>query len=418
MATSSVKNLAIHLEKIAYGSAAVLGLLILLSPNLFTGSTNYNEIAEAKDKVKARISGKPFLPPPPPKIAEAVDRQWAVDGSDASVPWIPAWSVEARPAVIQVYRAGGDVSASHEAGTIAKIQAKREKLKLFLHVEGKTGKTDRCHFTAIKLLRQVGSGEWTELKTFKPAEAKGAIALDDADVKAGETYAYRLDTEVAPDAEGDGKTALLADSEKKKSSELLALGKQIPWDYSVNIITSREFDAKTNTPAELNGEVSWWDYDQGKVVKAVKPNWKEGDTFGTKVKSGERYKVLKIETNKVTIQDRGVLTLPQETLTIKENKRAVDLPPEVTPESVAAAAEAAKKAEEDAKAKAEAAAKDDEESGKKKATGKKRSGEGDEEDSKAKTPKKPSTPKKPTSKDKTKTGTTSKDKDAKKPKTR
>jgi hypothetical protein len=123
-----------------------------------------------------------------------------------------------------------------------------------------------------------------------------------------------------------------------KSSKELA-SKPVPFEYRVKIITAIAFDPQSGAKGSLAGPVSYWDYAAGKVVEPAKGTWAEGDAFGPKVSGHERYKIAEIGNGKVSVLDN--LRTQREALSQKDNTRPVDLPPEVTEESAAAAAQPA-----------------------------------------------------------------------------
>jgi hypothetical protein len=412
MAANSLKNLSVHLEKVAYGLAAVFGLFFILCPSLFTGPDRSADIEKARDEINTRLQEniEKLIPAISP-IPQDVEKQWAVNR--AASPWISPWTVEARPGVVQVLTGGGIDNATHEIPVVTKIAPQRdpEKRRVFLHVEAAPGKLENAALKSAKLQRKKsGDTKWTEVKDFSAELDKQPFAYDDYEVEAGQTYSYQFVTKAA--AQGEAK---LDPKEETKTSAELALKKPIPYEFAIKIVTAIPFDAATNTPASLNGEISWWDYAKGVVTKVGKASWKENDTFGSKVPDSkdpktpqDRYRITNIPAaNTVKVQDRGVVTLQGYTLTVEDNKRPVDLPAEVTPESVKAEEEAAAKAAEEAKAKEEAeAAAGEEEKTKKSAKAAKKATEEEEEeedpdaDLRKRTPKGAETAKKPSSKDK------------------
>jgi hypothetical protein len=354
-ASTNLKNLSIHLEKIAYGTAAVLFIVILLLPSLFSTSIKTQDLNDGRGKVEARIESDIPEVQQIPDVKGQVEKQWAT--ADVPAGWIPAWTEEARPAVVRLSKGAVEKIVSHEAGKVAKITARRDAAKnvVILQVEATRGTLKEGKFTATKLLRKVippaadaksadgkaAAAEEPKFVLVKEFPADQPIKYEDASVVPGSTYAYQIVTAVAPVG-----TAKLESADKEKSSKELAITKPIPWEYAVKIISTSPFDAATNTPASLSGEVSYWDYAASKVAKSPKGTWKENDTFGPKKDGQDRYVIKQIDMSKVQVLDRWKL-LKSEMLFPKDNKRAVDLPPEITYEAAEAAEAAASKPPEE-----------------------------------------------------------------------
>ena len=386
MATSErVKSLAVHFEKIAYGGAGALIVIVLVLPFLCTRDFEKSYVAadNARENFLEKAKGKIDIPSPPP-LKQLLEKQWSV--AEVPQPWVAAWTTEVKPQVIRIKAAVAAEVLQHEAGKVARITPVRDpkKFKVFLKVEGARGVMKNGTWKSAKLQRKVvepppGTGsDFTDLKDFG---ADQEIKYDDLDVKPGSTYIYRLITEVA---EKEG-VKVNDPQDLSKASNDLPLLKVIPWDYRVRIVSATGFDPNSGANASLNGEVYYWDYGTSKVVQVANKVWKEKDLFGPKVNGAERYQIWQIEEGKVTVLDRA--TNKKEVLSNKENKREVDMPPAMTIETAAAAASAAseeaatKATKKDAKPAAKAKAAEDEEA----------------DD----TPKKPA-PKKPAPKDTTK----------------
>ena len=343
---NSLKNLAIHLDKIAYGTAAVLGIFILLCPNIFTGNLNYSDIEEYRSLITKR-KDVPVIIPPVQSILDTLQKQWIVLPPIQGT-WIPGWSHEIHPGVVQIVDTVVEQKPTHEAGKVVKISYNRDKdrLKVFIHVTAeKPAAANKAELKSVKLLRKVistppaANADFAEVKVFAPADE--VFQFDDFDVKPGNLYAYRLDSEAAIDPKAKINDEDKAGFETNKSSNELVTKSPIPWDYAIKILSALPYDEKTGTAATLTGEITWWDYLQGKVVKSQKMNWKEGDVFGHKGKNNrERHAIQRIESGQITVVDRSTPTLDKETLKTSDNKRPVELPGEVVYEEPAPATSA------------------------------------------------------------------------------
>ncbi len=344
-----IKNLATHLEKIAYGTAGVVALVIFLIPFMATSDLRgkHSELEEGKRLVKKRIDEEKPTPPPIPEVEAILTKEWEVSHSSPG-PWAPSWTMEVRPAVLQIGPGERDIYVKHDPGKILKITPSRDakELQVYLRLECQCGEIENAALKSAKILRREVSNPEGEGAPFAEVKAFGAgeeIKLDDSDVEAGKSYEYKLVTDVEP--LGDAK---LKEEDRVKESIVLPLGNPVPYEYLIRIISATDFDPATGESSNLTGEISYWDYEQGKLETPKQTNWSENNTFGPKLKSGEpRYRIRRIQAGKVTVQDRKPLDLPTETLTVLDNKRPVELPPEVTFDAFLEAQKAASKKEEE-----------------------------------------------------------------------
>ncbi len=323
-------NLLMQIDKIAYGVGALLAIVILLIP-FFLRELPSSEIESAIKKIEER-KGEPL---PELKLDDSeklVRDQWAVTTVIGSS-WIVPWATDAKPAVVKLVDKKPDAVAAHAPGKISKLVYRRDaaKRKVFIEIQAERGEIRVAKLKKTTLLRKTADGEFSELADL--GIAPGGLTYSDFTVKPGKVYAYALGTEV-----GDGGPAF-KEEDGKKESEPLAMTAPIPFDFAVQIISAIPFDGQTGTPGRLDGEISFWDYAQGKIVKAPKSTWVENDTFGEKVDGQDRYKVSRIEINKVTIQDLSQLNRPSESLDAQSGRRLVDLPGEVTEGASAAPTE-------------------------------------------------------------------------------
>jgi hypothetical protein len=326
------QNLAVHLDKIAYGAAGLVALVIFLIPLLSTRGIS-RAITDLEGE-RQRVDGLQGTTPPPvevPKIKDALEKQWAAPAPLAAE-WISPWSIEARPGIVKLIQTRGPDVAQHEPGKILKISCLRskERRQPYLRVEAERGPSKLVKFAKTKLLRQElpkAGAPAADAKFVEVADLTKSLACDDYGVEPGKLYQYKLVTEAA--ADGDPQKVKLKDEDRVKESPVLAMKAAVPFDYAVQIVIASGFDAQNNKPAYLNGTFSYWDYPAAKVEKKTKTAWIETNTFGPKLGEEERYRISRIEDNKVSIKDTwGPLKKP-ETLTAATGKRLVEAPPEV-----------------------------------------------------------------------------------------
>ena len=332
--TAKKTNLALHLPKIAYGVAGLLGVIVLFVP-LFTtsGLTQLRRDLEGEQKnVETRL-GEERSPLPVPDVEKTLQAQWSVSNSPQGG-WIPAWSVDARPSVVHVAAIAELVDGKHLPGKVAKILFQRDAQKRvpFLRVEAQAGENLRVKMTRALLLRSEGEGgAFTQVAAF----AKEPYVYNDYAVAPGKTYAYQLVTEA--ESTDPIKIKFKDEDKQQTSAPLSTAGKPIPWDYALRILSVVPFDAATNAPASFNGDAMYWDYAAGKVVTRSKVNWAEQEPFGPKVGAVDRYKIAQIDGSGVTVMDQSDPKLTKEQLTVKLNKRPVALPEAVVEGQQAAA---------------------------------------------------------------------------------
>src|SRR5262245_57819817 len=137
MASERAKNLAVHFEKIAYGGAGLLAVIVFLIPFLSTRDllVGYDQADKAQENFKDKTNSGDTLPTPP-IIKKALEEQWAV--AEVAAPWVSPWSTEVKPAVTKLKIVDKAMALVHEAGKVGKITPVRDpkKLRVLLKVEG------------------------------------------------------------------------------------------------------------------------------------------------------------------------------------------------------------------------------------------------------------------------------------------
>lgn len=323
-------NLLMQIDKIAYGVGGLLAIVILMIP-FFLRELPSSEIDSAIKKIEDRKDA----PIPPFDVADsekAVRDQWAVS-TVVGASWVSPWTTDVRPAVVKLVDKKPDMVAAHTPGKVAKLVYRRDaaKRQVFIEVHAERGEISVAKLKKTTLLRKAGDGALAELADL--GVAPGALTHADYKVEPGKVYTYVLRTEVI-----DGGPGFQAEDQKKES-EPLGMTAPIPFDCAVQIISAIPFDAQSGAAASLNGDITFWDYAQGKIVKAPKSTWAEQDTFGEKVGGLDRYKVRTIGLNKVDIQDQSSTDRKTDTLDARSGRRPVDLPGDVAEGAAAASSE-------------------------------------------------------------------------------
>src|SRR6185295_18720621 len=140
--TGNKTNLALQIDKISYGAAAVVALAVLFFA-MYSAKDLPSLSADLEQKkvdLATKIAGQSGPDPGGiPNFKVDLDKQWAVATVDG--PWISPWSVEVRPALVRLTDTTGPVQATHEAGRIARITYLRDakKHQVYLKVEAEAG---------------------------------------------------------------------------------------------------------------------------------------------------------------------------------------------------------------------------------------------------------------------------------------
>ncbi len=323
-------SLLMQIDKIAYAVGGLLAVVILLIP-FFLRELPSSEIESAIKKIEDRKD----VPPPPfdvPDSEKIVRDQWAV-ATVVGASWVSPWTTDARPAVVKLVDKKPDLVVAHTPGKVSKLAYRRDSAKrqVFIEVHGERGEISVAKLKKTTLLRKAGDGAVAELADL--GVAPGALTYADYKVEPGKVYTYLLRTEALEGGPG------FKDEDQKKESEPLAMTAPIPFDYAVQIISAIPFDAQSGAAARLDGEITFWDYAQGKIVKAPKSTWAEQDTFGEKVGGLDCYRVRTIGGNKVDIQDQSTPARQTDSLDARSGRRPVDLPGDVAEGAAAAGSE-------------------------------------------------------------------------------
>ncbi len=329
-----------NLDKISYGIAGVLALVLLLIP-VFSGGEVKRLLGEVTDNRLALEQKEAVVEVPPvPRPVETLQKQWRLDAVSA----LPAWSSHVRPAFIQWVQQPDVEPVSHAAPTISRIEYRRsaEHLQTFLRVIGSFGAInlpDKGQYVDVKLLRREGDeGDFVELRGFDAAAAleAGKIEYDDGfdslqPIEAGKTYTYRLETTIGlrPGAEN----AKLDESAPNPQGVELTTASPVPYDVALNVVVARPFDVTNGKDAEFFGGIVHADFsDETAVVKlGDNQTYREGFEFGPEW--GERNRKLwilrPIEEGRVTVFNTKKRA--RVVLTSADRDRQVELPPPTEP---------------------------------------------------------------------------------------
>ena len=292
-------KLSQNVDKIAYGVAGVVGLLVLALPFLVGGTApKETEAAEQMRMLKERTGEEPKVPPPPPPLKESIDKQWEVGPAVADD---PAWVIDRMPLVVRKIPKPPDETPVHAPGKITEIACGRDAAKKvpFVIVKGALGEGNQhVVLDKVLLLRREGSGELAPIPEFK-AGAGGTFEFEDRAVEPGKMYAYAVRTVAKREPSAAEAVKALPAAEAEKTSEPLAMTSVVPFDFYLSISIFEP--SKQDAPPRIQGKLSYWDYQAGKLVQVkggASVPFEEREKF-------DRFEFLRIEdtASKVTIRD-------------------------------------------------------------------------------------------------------------------
>jgi hypothetical protein len=298
-----------NIDKIAYGIAGLIGLVVLAIPFLFGGQIRDAECSAEVDALKDRIERQPEAvrealdkASAEPPLKEILVKQWTVGPSTMEG---PAWVTELQPVLIRRIPQKPAEVPTHEAGKVTEVACERDAAKKvpYLVVKGVIGEGSQ-HVVVRKaaLLRKEGEGDFAPVPDF--TAAKGPFEFKDYAVEPGKTYAYRIQTTAARDPAAPKEVKPLDPKEAEKASEPLGPTPPVPYDFHAVIVTFEPPDPQNPNPVpRFFGKLKYWDYKAGKAV-----DWKGGQSifFAEKEKfAGDRFEFFQVLTSelKVVVRD-------------------------------------------------------------------------------------------------------------------
>jgi len=307
MAGDSNVQLKKNIDKVSYGVAGVLALVLLALPFLLGGSVKkLTEGVNAKtDDLDAKKKKAQNQQVPGVGFTSAdLESLWNIRGDDSR----PTWFTAPRPAVVRRFSEKPAKDAVHGAPCIVSIELVRDVSlrRPTLRVTGKMSSANAwVDIDSVALSRRVGAGEFEEVPGF--AEA-GDFVYEDRDVQAGEVYAYRVISHAVPQVVDD-KTAILPAGDEVKTSNELATPAPLPHDLAIQI--SAFSNPSVDVVQWFSGTVYYWNYQTGKKERAPRPapgvpGMGRDYEFGEAVEGGARYRVLRVrpEDEEVQVEDR------------------------------------------------------------------------------------------------------------------
>ena len=299
-----------RLDKIAYATAGVVGLIILCFPLVFSGQVNDQalraEIEAFKknaDEIERGLKDEPPVP-----LRDILTKQW---DPGVSPELTPAWVTERAPALIRKIPKAAPTVPVHKPGEIKEISCQRdaEKKVPYLVVKGTLSpENEHVVIKKVTLLRKEGSAQEYKPVTDIPVaklDASKAFEYADYTVQAGKTYTYTFKDTAEKDPAAPATVKPLPGEQKEMPANELGPTQEVPQDFSLIISTMEPLKVATDTP-KFFGKFSYWDYKQGKVVDV------EGGKLVSfmekqKVGEGNRYEFFNIDDASGSVEVRDLL---------------------------------------------------------------------------------------------------------------
>jgi hypothetical protein len=268
-----------NMDKIAYGVAVLLGLVVVAIPAVRSHS-GPDELSYQEQALKERIDNQKPLEVVQPPLRLELEKQWTA-GSPS--PLDPRWVTEVPPVLVRAINKTPEGEAVHAPGSITEIDLKRDKDKesVYLHVKYAPGASNAL--VVIKkweLLRQADEGAFQPAPGFK---ASGEHEFKDYQVEPGKKYSYKLVTTAELDPKAPERTKY---DEKTARQESAPLGptEPVPHDFSITI-SDVPAPKSQDEPIQFLGKLMYWSYKDMKLVDVNGGQvrfFKEKDSFADK----------------------------------------------------------------------------------------------------------------------------------------
>src|SRR2546427_2517991 len=285
-----------HMDKMAYGVALLLGLVVVLIPALSARSKS-EDLAIEEQSLKDRITNQKTPDVRPNPCRAILESQWTA-GPASSLD--PRWVTEVPPVLVRTVKGTPEGEAIHGPGSITEISCQRDKGKKAVYLKVKYAAGAGNMLVVIKkweLLRKVDEGPFQPAPDFKASDEH---EYKDYQVGPGKTYSYKLVTTAQLDPKAPERTRF---DEKNARQESAPLGptEPVPYDFSITVMDIPA--PKQNEPVPFLGKLMYWSYKDMKIVNVNGGQvgyFPERGTFAEK-----RYQFLQIIDNpkKVVIRD-------------------------------------------------------------------------------------------------------------------
>jgi hypothetical protein len=300
-----------NIDKIAYGAAGIVGIIVLMIPFVFGGQIRDGECSAEVETLRDRIERQPAAirealqkGQDEPVLKDLLAKQWTVG---PAVSHDPVWVTELQPVLIRKTPQKAQEVPVHVAGKVTEVSCDRDPAKKvpFLVVKGSAGEGNQ-HVVIRKaaLLRKEGEGAFAPVPAFTALSADGSFEFKDYTVEPGKTYAYQLRTTVARDGKAPAEVKALDPKEAEKTSDPLGPTPPVPHEFWLSISSFQGPDAANpQAKPRFFGKLKYWDYKAGKAADlggGAVVQLEEGAKF-----AGDRFELLFVLANesKVVVRD-------------------------------------------------------------------------------------------------------------------
>jgi len=328
---------ALNLDKIAYGVAGLVGLIVLCIPLLFSGEDRSGALSYAVEKLEKKVGDQRDQLPAvdPVKLGVIEKDQWT---AGAALTLDPDWLTEREQVFVKKLEKDPEQHAIHKPASVTEVSCQRDPAKriVYLLVKGAPHpENDYVILKKVEILRKAGEGEFAAVGTVPPAPE---LEFKDEKVVAGTAYSYKIRTTVVADPKVPN--VLFDPAHAVQESEAALDASAVPYEFS---ISSLNIDAQE---PKFFAKLLYWDYKAAKPVGGSIKDFKEKDTF-----ADGRYEIFQVPPGEGKVIVKDSVTGAKFTFTTQDSKN----PRPVAPWEPITAGGASK---EDADAAPEAPAKD------------------------------------------------------------
>ena len=259
-------KLSAHLDKVAYGVAILIGIVLLVLPFVLGGdiSAASDAAKEATRDLKEKIDLQQIPSVSRPGTVNLLTEQW-MPGSPN--PRDPQWIHQIAPVLIRNINTGTTELAMHEPPVLTELVCQRDKSarKPTILVKGNLSSENKDVIVkGVELWRQGGDGVFEKIHS----EELDTDVFEhiDADVVAGQSYTYRLVSIATKDPEAAAHIAEPSD-ERKRSADL-GPTPPTPYDVSARIYSIIGEPGKN---LAVMAKVEYWDYEAEELKGDKRP---------------------------------------------------------------------------------------------------------------------------------------------------
>jgi len=268
-----------HLDKLAYGVASLLGIVLLVLPFVMGGdiSAASEEAKKQTQSLKAKIEDQRNPSMNVPGTADLLADQWTPGQQN---PRDPKWIHQIAPVLIRKITSGSKEPAAHMASELTEVTCQRDSAarKATLSIKGNLSAENKdVVVSGVELWRRAGEGVFEKIHT--ETLDTDVFEYIDEDVTPGEKYSYRLVSIAGLDPEAEKHIS--APTRERMPSADLGPTPPVPHDVSARIYSIS--GQPEHDDLAVMAKVEYWDYETGEMKGDKRPKLrKERERFGDK----------------------------------------------------------------------------------------------------------------------------------------